>query len=43
MGTKNTDALGPTLTVTTEPADPSGGDAVTATAVLVNDLSLIHI
>ncbi|MCX5097025.1 DUF1349 domain-containing protein [Streptomyces sp. NBC_00365] len=37
MGTKNTDALGPTLTVTTEPADPSGGDAVTATAVLVND------
>lgn len=32
-----TDSLGPTLTVTTEPAEPTGGDAVTATAVLVND------
>ncbi|MFE7836497.1 hypothetical protein ACFU53_10705 [Streptomyces sp. NPDC057474] len=32
-----TDTLGPTLTVTTEPAEPAGGDAVTATAVLVND------
>lgn len=32
-----TDSLGPTLTVTTEPAEPVGGDAVTATAVLVND------
>ncbi|WP_239134835.1 hypothetical protein [Streptomyces sp. SID12488] len=32
-----TDTLGPTLTVTTEPAEPTGGDAVTATAVLVND------
>ncbi|MEV0222131.1 hypothetical protein [Streptomyces sp. NPDC050704] len=31
------DALGPTLTVTTEPAEPSGGDTVTATAVLTND------
>ncbi|MGW2640640.1 hypothetical protein [Streptomyces sp. NPDC001348] len=32
-----TDTLGPTLTVTTEPAEPAGGDAVTATAALVND------
>ncbi|MET7781983.1 hypothetical protein ABZT28_40770 [Streptomyces sp. NPDC005388] len=32
-----TDSLGPTLTVTTEPAEPTGGDAVTATAVFVND------
>ncbi|MFJ9905579.1 hypothetical protein ACIRVK_22255 [Streptomyces sp. NPDC101152] len=32
-----TDTLGPTLTVTTEPAEPAVGDAVTATAVLVND------
>ncbi|MCX4598191.1 DUF1349 domain-containing protein [Streptomyces sp. NBC_01549] len=32
-----TDTLCPTLTVTTEPAEPAGGDAVTATAVLVND------
>ncbi|MEU2739109.1 hypothetical protein ABZ656_27995 [Streptomyces sp. NPDC007095] len=32
-----TDSLGPTLTVTTEPAEPAGGDTVTATAVLVND------
>ncbi len=32
-----TDTLGPTLTVTTEPAEPAGGDTVTATAVLVND------
>ncbi|MFJ9250651.1 hypothetical protein [Streptomyces sp. NPDC101776] len=32
-----TDTLGPTLTVTTEPAEPVGGDDVTATAVLVND------
>ncbi|MGY0057209.1 hypothetical protein ACWY4P_11675 [Streptomyces sp. LZ34] len=31
------DTLGPTLTVTTVPADPAGGDAVTATAVLTND------
>ena len=32
-----TDSLGPTLTVTTDPAEPAGGDTVTATAVLVND------
>ena len=32
-----TDTLGPTLTVTTEPAEPAAGDTVTATAVLVND------
>ncbi|MET9790057.1 hypothetical protein [Streptomyces canus] len=32
-----TDTFGPTLTVTTSPAEPAGGDAVTATAVLVND------
>ncbi|MGW2515852.1 hypothetical protein ACWC09_02230 [Streptomyces sp. NPDC001617] len=32
-----TDTLGPTLTVTTDPATPSGGDKVTATATLVND------
>ncbi|MGW1562480.1 hypothetical protein ACWCQ1_39080 [Streptomyces sp. NPDC002144] len=32
-----TDILGPTLTVTTQPTEPTGGDAVTATAVLVND------
>ncbi|MFI7502862.1 hypothetical protein ACIBVL_31185 [Streptomyces sp. NPDC049687] len=32
-----TDTLGPTLTVTTEPAEPAVGDAVTATAVLVNN------
>ena len=31
------DALGPTLTVTTQPAEPAGGDTVTATAVLTND------
>ncbi|MEV0775440.1 hypothetical protein ACIBLA_13455 [Streptomyces sp. NPDC050433] len=31
------DTLGPTLTVTTQPAEPAGGDAVTATAVLTND------
>ncbi|WP_262700765.1 MULTISPECIES: DUF1349 domain-containing protein [Streptomyces] len=31
------DTLGPTLTVTTVPGDPAGGDAVTATAVLTND------
>ncbi|MER7690330.1 hypothetical protein [Streptomyces sp. NPDC097610] len=31
------DTLGPTLTVTTEPAEPTGGDTVTATAVLTND------
>jgi len=31
------DALGPTLIVTTEPAEPAGGEAVTATAVLTND------
>jgi hypothetical protein len=30
------DTLGPALSVTTEPADPGGGDAVTATAVLTN-------
>jgi hypothetical protein len=32
-----TDTLGPTLSVSTQPAEPAGGDAVTATAVLVND------
>jgi hypothetical protein len=32
-----TDTLGPTLTVTTDPAEPASGDTVTATAVLVND------
>ncbi|WP_406443374.1 hypothetical protein OHB00_43235 [Streptomyces sp. NBC_00631] len=31
------DTLGPTLHVTTEPAEPTGGDTVTATAVLTND------
>lgn len=31
------DTLGPTLTVTTQPAEPAGGDTVTATAVLAND------
>ncbi len=31
------DTLGPALTVTTVPADPAGGDAVTATAHLTND------
>ena len=31
------DTLGPTLTVTTEPAEPVSGDTVTATAVLTND------
>ncbi|WP_328753508.1 hypothetical protein OHT57_44825 [Streptomyces sp. NBC_00285] len=31
------DTLGPTLTVTTEPAEPTGGGTVTATAVLTND------
>ncbi|MFF7656153.1 hypothetical protein ACFZCY_41080 [Streptomyces sp. NPDC007983] len=31
------DTLGPALTVTTVPAEPAGGDAVTATAVLTND------
>src|SRR6478672_6646842 len=31
------DALGATLAVTTEPAEPAGGDTVTATAVLTND------
>ncbi|MET9911927.1 hypothetical protein ABZZ74_34855 [Streptomyces sp. NPDC006476] len=31
-----TDTLGPALAVTTEPAEPAVGDAVTATAVLVN-------
>ncbi|MEV5954758.1 hypothetical protein AB0M11_13455 [Streptomyces sp. NPDC051987] len=31
------DTLGPTLTVTTEPAEPAGGDTVTATAALTND------
>jgi hypothetical protein len=31
------DALGPTLTVTTQPAEPASGDTVTATAVLTND------
>lgn len=31
------DTLGPTLTVTTQPAEPAGGDTVTATAVLTND------
>lgn len=30
------DALGPALTVTTDPVGPAGGDAVTATAVLTN-------
>lgn len=33
------DTLGPTLTVTTQPAEPASGDAVTATAVLTNDCS----
>ncbi|WP_328484009.1 hypothetical protein OHS71_38835 [Streptomyces sp. NBC_00377] len=33
----HTDTLGPVLTVTTEPAEPAGGDVVTATAVLVNN------
>ncbi|HSX97946.1 MAG TPA: hypothetical protein VLG91_11240, partial [Streptomyces sp.] len=40
MGIRNDtrfDALGPTLTVTTQPAEPAGGDTVTATAVLTND------
>ncbi|MDX2521196.1 hypothetical protein PV355_39670 [Streptomyces stelliscabiei] len=40
MGFRDTtayDALGPTLTVTTEPAEPTGGGTVTATAVLTND------
>jgi hypothetical protein len=32
-----TDSLGPILTITTEPAEPARGDAVTATAVLIND------
>ena len=31
------DTLGPTLTVTTQPAEPASGDAITATAVLTND------
>lgn len=31
------DTLGPRLTVTTQPAEPVGGDTVTATAVLTND------
>ncbi|UUU19308.1 hypothetical protein [Streptomyces sp. DSM 40750] len=31
------DTLGPTLTVTTQPAEPAVGDTVTATAVLTND------
>ncbi|MEE1832503.1 hypothetical protein [Streptomyces sp. SP17KL33] len=31
------DTLGPTLTVTTEPAAPAAGDTVTTTAVLTND------
>ncbi|MET8513899.1 hypothetical protein [Streptomyces sp. NPDC005077] len=31
------DTLGPTLAVTTEPAEPASGDTVTATAVLTND------
>ncbi|MDX2546427.1 hypothetical protein ACOT81_36935 [Streptomyces sp. WI04-05B] len=42
MGIRDTtayDTLGPTLTVTTEPAEPTGGDTVTATAVLTNDCS----
>lgn len=34
---RSTDALGPALSVTTSPADPVGGDAVTVTAVLTND------
>ncbi|MCH5676574.1 hypothetical protein [Streptomyces gilvus] len=33
----HTDTLGPALSVTTEPAEPAVGAAVTATAVLVND------
>ncbi|WP_371673043.1 hypothetical protein OG985_38620 [Streptomyces sp. NBC_00289] len=40
MGIRNDtrfDTLGPTLTVTTEPAEPAAGDTVTATAVLTND------
>ena len=40
MGIRNDtrfDTLGPMLTVTTEPAEPAGGDTVTATAVLTND------
>ncbi|ELP70285.1 hypothetical protein STRTUCAR8_09915 [Streptomyces turgidiscabies Car8] len=40
MGTRDTtayDTLGPTLTVTTEPAEPTSGATVTATAVLTND------
>ncbi|WP_405825781.1 hypothetical protein OG241_49565 [Streptomyces sp. NBC_01390] len=40
MGTRTGtefDTQGPSLTVTTEPAEPASGDTVTATAVLTND------